>query len=124
MINTKIMYNTLLENDTITALVESDSIFDTYPSTIENFPCICFIESKQTDLEYSDNVHSFERCSVEIHIFTKALDDYPTTSEIGIAVADVFNRDFWTMQDSKEVADSVEDVRHRVMTFSKEVFLC
>lgn len=124
MINTKIIYNTLLEEEAITSLVDSDYIFDAYPSTIEDFPCVCFVETKQTDIEYSDNTHNFEKCNVEIHIFTKALEDYPSTSEIGIAIANVFNREFWAMQDSKEVADPVEDVRHRIMSFSKDIYLC
>lgn len=124
MINTKVIYNELLEDETLTALVDEDFIFDAYPSTVEDFPCVCFVETKQTDIEYSDNAHSFEKCNVEIHIFTKALEDYPTTSEIGVVIANIFNRDFWSMQDSKEVAEPIEDVRHRVMTFSKEVYLC
>ena len=123
MINAKIMYNTLLESESLSELVDSDSIFDSYPSTIEVFPCICFLDAKQKDIEYADNQHQFENCSVEIHIFTKALEDYPTTSEIGIEIAKVFNADLWTMTESKEVPDVDDDVRHRVMEFNKGVFV-
>lgn len=123
MINAKAIYSEMLENEGLLALVDSGSIFDSYPSEIENFPCICYIDRSQFDIEYADNSHTFQRVTVEVHIYTKALEGYPTTSEIGIKVAEIFNSDFWFMKDSAEVGDPVEDVRHRVMTFSKDIFI-
>ncbi|MBR5775672.1 MAG: hypothetical protein IKY42_05370 [Bacteroidaceae bacterium] len=123
MINAKAIYNELLNDESILELVEEDSIFDSSPSTIEKFPCICFTDSSQADEEYADNRHTFQRCVAEVHIFTKALEGFPTTSEIGVRIADVFNADWWHCSNSVEVPDPEEDVRHRVMTFSRDVFL-
>ena len=123
MINVKAIYNELLNNPSILELVDDNSIFDGYPTTIEQFPCICFVEDGQTDTEYADNRHTFENCAVQVHIYTKALDGYPTTSEIGVRVADVFNENYWHCRDTKEVSDPNDDVKHRVMNFSKQIYL-
>ena len=123
MINTKELYNTLLNNESITSLVGEDNILNAYPESIENFPTIIFLDENQNDIEYADNVSHAVNCSVQIHIFSKKIDSYPSTSEIGIAVADVMNKDWWNCNMNGETPDPVDEVEHRVMRFSKSI-LC
>ena len=122
MINTKKVYNTLLNNENITNLVPEDSIFNSWPSEFENFPCIVFVDEAQSDSEYYDNKPGASTCSVMIHIFTKRLDGYVTSSEVAIAISGVMNDDFWHCSQSGEVADPDPDVEHRVMVFNKSIF--
>ena len=122
MINTKLIYNSLLNNETITGLVPDTNIFNSYPNEIETFPCIVFIDENQSDGEYSDNKSKASNCSVEIDIFTKKLDGYVTSSEIGIAVAKVMNNDLWNCSQNREVSDPDPDCEHRVMFFNKSIF--
>ena len=123
MINAKKIYNTLLNNSRITALVNTDNILSAWPSEEdENFPRIIFLDSNQNDSEYNDNKAAASNCSVQIHIFTKKLDGYASTSEIGEAVAEVFNEDLWHCSQNGEVADPDPDAEHRVMSFNKSIF--
>lgn len=122
MINAKKIYNTLLSDSRITSLVSTDNIFNSYPDTIETFPCIVFIDENQSDVEYNDNKVGGSLCSVMIHIFSKKLDEYLTTSEIGIKVAEVMNEDLWYCSQNRETSDPDPDAEHRVMAFSKSIF--
>lgn len=122
MINTKKIYNTLLNDETITSLVDDDNILNSWPSEFENFPCIVFVDEAQNDSEYYDNMPGASNCSVMIHIFTKKLDGYVTSSEIAIAISRVMNNDFWNCSQSGEVAEPDLDVEHRVMVFNKSIF--
>ena len=54
--------------------------------------------------------------------FTKALKDYATTSEIGLKVAEVMRENYFTCRNNREVEDVDDNVRHRVMYFTREVF--
>jgi len=122
MINAKALYNSLLNDSRILELVSEDNILNAYPSSVENFPCIVFEDENQADTEYSDNKAGASSCSVIIHIFTKKLDGYATTSEIGIVVAEVMNEDYWNCSQNREIADTVQDVEHRFMVFNKSIF--
>lgn len=122
MINTKVIYNTLLNDSRITELVSGDNIFSSWPAEFETFPCIVFLDDYQSDVEYFDNKSGASRCSVTIHIFSKKLEGYLTTSEIAIAVAKVMNEDFWNCSQSGEVADPDPNAEHRVMVFNKSIF--
>ena len=122
MINAKKIYNTLLNDSRITALVNEDNILSAWPDEFKVFPCIIFMDNNQSDSEYSDNKAAASDCSVQIHIFSKKLDGYTSTSEIGIAVAEVFNEDLWHCSQNGEVADPDPDAEHRVMSFNKSIF--
>jgi hypothetical protein len=122
MINTKEIYNKLLNDERITELVDEDNILSAWPDEFETFPCIIFMDENQSDDEYYENMPGASRCSVQIHIFTKKLDGYASTSEIGIVVAEVFNEDLWHCSQNGEVADPDPDAEHRVMSFNKSIF--
>lgn len=122
MINAKVIYNTLLNDSRITELVAEDNIFSAWPSEFETFPCIVFLDDYQSDVEYFDNKSGASRCSVTVHIFSKKLEGYATTSEIAIAVAKVMNEDLWNCSQSGEVSDPDPNAEHRVMVFNKSIF--
>lgn len=122
MINTKKIYNTLLSDSRITAIVPSDNILNAYPNGIEVFPCIVFIDENQSDIEYADNFSSASRCEVEIHIFSKKLDSYVTTSDISVILAEVFNEELWHCSSNGEISDPDPTVEHRVLRFEKSIY--
>ena len=122
MINTKALYNTLLSDNRITTLVNSDSILNSYPNEFENFPCIVFVDENQSDTEYYENRPGASLCSVMIHIFTKKLDGFVTSTEIALAVADVMHDDLWNCSQNRELSDPDPDCEHRVLIFNKSIF--
>lgn len=122
MINTKILYNALLNDERITNLVSSDNILNSYPNEIEIFPCIIFLDDNQSDGEYFDNKPGASDCSVTIHIFSKKLDGYISTSSIAEKIAEVMNDDLWHCSQNGETSDPDPDSEHRVMMFTKSIF--
>lgn len=122
MINTKEIYNTLLNDERITELVSDENIFNAWPDEFETFPCIVFMDESQSDDEYYENMPGASRCSVQIHIFSKKLENYVTTSEIGVIIARVMNEDLWNCSQNGEVSDPDPDCEHRVMVFNKSIF--
>ena len=122
MINTKKLYSELLSDSRITALVPEENISNAYPNDVEIFPCIIFLDENQADIEYNDNKADGSLCSVTIHIFTKKLDGYSSSSEIGIVVAEVMNEDLWDCPQNRETPDPDPDVEHRIMVFSKSIY--
>lgn len=122
MINSKKIYNEILSNSKITSIVSEDSILDVYPNEVEEYPCIIFLDSDQKDVEYADNKPTANSCFVDIHIFTKSIFGYPTTSEIGILVSEIFQDNDFVCIKNSDVTDSQIDVCHRVMGFRKEIF--
>ena len=122
MINAKEIYANLLSDNRITAVVDGDNILSAYPDCVEDFPCIIFLDENQSDSEYADNKHTVDRCSVTIHIFSKKLDEYVTTSEIGVIIANVMNEDLWHCSLNREITDPAPSVEHRVMSFEKSIF--
>lgn len=121
MINTKKIYNELLNNSKITNIINEDSILDAYPNEVEIFPCIIFLDGNQTDIEFADNLPIANDCNVTIHIFTKTENGYPTTSEIGIVIGDVFRENYFVCDGNTEITDVRPEVKHRIMNFRKEI---
>lgn len=119
MINAKKLYYRLLNDERLTSIVED--IMDAYPDTVETFPCVIYLEENQNDIEFADNLPIADNLSMQVHIFTKALDGYATTSEIGLVVAEIMKENYFVCKGNTEVADVVDNVRHRVMTFGKFV---
>lgn len=122
MINTKEIYNKLLNDERITELVNEDNILSAWPDEFETFPCIIFMDENQSDDEYYENMPGASRCSVQIHIFSKKINGYITTSEIGVIIAKVMNEDLWNCSQNREVGDPDPNTEHRVMMFNKSIF--
>ncbi len=124
MINVKKIYNSLLNDSTITALVSAENILSSWPNEeIETFPCIIFMDENQNDSEYCDNKPEASSASVQIHIFTKKLDGYTSSSDIAEKICDVMHEDLWHCSQNGEVADPDPDCEHRVMRFDKSIFI-
>lgn len=122
MINVKAIYAELLTNEKITALVPADNIMSAYPAEVEVYPCIIFLDENQNDTEYRENKPGASSCSVMIHIFSKKLDGYATTTEIAELIAEVMNNNLWNCSRNGETADPNPDVEHRVMAFNTSIF--
>ena len=122
MVNAKQIYNSLLSDSRITSLIPEDNILNAYPSSIETYPCIIFLDENQVDTEYNDDMPGASDCSVTIHIFSKKIDDYPSTSTIAIAIAEVMNEKLWHGAGNGEVPDPDVDVEHRVMNFNTSIY--
>jgi len=122
MINAKKIYNSLLNDERITALVPEDYILNAYPDEIECFPCLIFLDDEQSDTEYFENMPGASFCSVQIHIFTKKLDGYVSSAEVANVVAEVMNEDLWNCSQNGEVQDPDPNAEHRVMRFGKSIF--
>jgi hypothetical protein len=122
MINTKAIYSKLLSDSRLTELISEDNIFSSYPNEVEIFPCVIYVDEEQADEEYSENFPNASRCSVTIHIFSKKLDGYITTSEICVIIAQIMNEDLWNCSQNGEVSDPDPDCEHRVMRFNKSIF--
>jgi hypothetical protein len=122
MINTKKIYIKLLNDERITSLVSDEKILNAYPNEIEIYPCIIFLDENQSDTEYCENKPRGSSCSVQIHIFTKKLDGYVTTSDVAEAISEVMNEDLWNCSQNGEVSDPDPDCEHRVMRFNKSIF--
>lgn len=122
MINAKKLYNQILSDERITALIPGESIFNSYPNDEENYPCIAFVDENQRDTEYNENKPGASSCVVMIHIFSKKLDGYVSTASVAEKVADVFHEELWNCSQNREVGDPNPDVEHRVMVFEKSIF--
>ena len=120
MINAKEIYNTLLNDERVKAVAKE--IVDAYPSTITNFPCVIFLDAEQSDREFADNLPTVDRLGVEVHIYTKAVGNYKTTTEIGLVVADVMKENYFICTGNREVPDIDDNARHRVMYFKRDVY--
>ena len=119
MINAKSLYYSILQDERLTELVGEDNILDAYPETVETFPCVIFLEENQLDREFADNQPLADELSLTVHIFTKVLDGYPTSSEIGLVVATIMRENFFVATQNREMSDVSDNVRHRVMAFRK-----
>lgn len=122
MINQKEYVLTLLKNSTEleTILGKSGKIMNAYPNKIETFPLVIFEDMNQSDVEFYDNLPNATNCSIRIHIFTKVSGSkYPTTTEMGLIVHDIFRNDYWSCTANMETSDVDDSIRHRIMDFTR-----
>lgn len=122
MINAKKLYNQILSDERITALIPGENIFSAYPAEVKKYPCIIFMDDNQSDGEYNDNKPGASYCAPTIHIFSKKLDGYVSTADVAVIIADVFNEELWNCSQNREVADPDPEVEHRVMVFEKSIY--
>ena len=124
MLNMKKYYLQLLSGSTELAelLGANGEILSAYPEEVEKFPLVIFEDVNQRDVEFSDNLPNGTSASVRIHIFTKALDGYPTTTTLGDVIHKLFRSEYWTCNGNAETQDVSDSVKHRVMDFSREFY--
>jgi hypothetical protein len=120
---TKFWFYTALSSDSglDTVLGTNGSVTDEYPETIEKFPLVIYVDTNQYDSEFADNLPTRSTTRVTVHIYTKALTGYPTTTAVGVEVARIFRAMFFNCVSNGEVPDETETVRHRVMVFSRSL---
>lgn len=123
MINAKKLYNQILSDERITALIPGENIFNSYPDEVEIYPCIIFMDENQSDTEYNENKPGASSCVVMIHIFSKKLDGFVTTSDVAEKICEVFHEKLWNCSQNREVADPDPNAEHRVMVFEKSIFI-
>lgn len=110
----------ILNDPRLTEIVED--VLDAYPNGIENFPTVIFQDTNQTDIEFADNFPIASNCEVTVHIFTKAIENYPTTSEIADVIYDIMRENYFTCSSNSEVPAEGDDIRHRVLVFRNNLF--
>lgn len=122
MINQKEYVLTLLKSsaELVNKLGKSGKIMNAYPNKVETFPMVVYEDMNQSDVEFYDNLPFATNCNIRIHIFTKVSGSkYPTTTEIGLIVHDVFRNDFWSCTANMETSDVDDSIRHRIMDFTR-----
>lgn len=102
-------------------MVDDDNILDSYPDEVVNFPCIIYTDVGQNDREFADNLPMATAFNIQIDIFTKAIENYPTATEIGLVVAEVMKDNYFALSSTNDVPDVVDNIRHRVMNFKKDI---
>lgn len=121
MINSKSLCYSILNDSRLINIIGEDNILDSYPNEVEIFPCVIFLDENQRDVEFADNKPKASSLSYQIHIFTKALDGYPTDSEIAMVVAEIMGDEYFSVSQNRELSDVDDDTKHRVMTFKKNI---
>lgn len=123
MINVKAYLKKLLDDNALKEkLGTKGKVLASYPSEITVFPCVIYQENSQNDLEFNDNQPDASGVSVRVHIFTKTNTSYPTTSEVGIIVHNIFRTDLWACTYNREMDEAEDNIRHRVMDFTREFY--
>lgn len=121
--NLKKYYKDLLfDNSLIEILGSQNKIVSAYPQEVKIFPLVVYEDSNSRDIEFSDNLPNGTSASVRVHIFTKTLAEYPTTTEIAEIVKSIFRNDFWSNTLNQETSDVQDNVRHRILDFTKEFY--
>lgn len=121
MIDTKQYVKELLKNSQplLEKLGKYGKIYASYPNEITVFPCVIYTEENQYDDCFYDNYAEGSAVKVRIHVFTKTNSGYPSTWEIGNVIHSVFRKDMWSCVYNSEMSDVDDNVRHRVMDFTK-----
>lgn len=122
MINAKKLYKKIFSDERITSVISAENILNAYPAEVETFPCIIYLDDNQSDGEYSDNKSGASDCSIMVHIFSKKLPGYVTTTEVSLVIAEVLNEKLWHCYQNREIGDPDPDTEHRVMMFNKSIF--
>lgn len=122
MLNLKKYYYSILKNSELSVRIGEDRILSAYPEKVLNFPCVIFEDVTQSDTEFSDNLPQATKARVRVHVYTKALDGYDTTTTLGKIIHDVFRNHWWACTSNGEASDPDTTVRHRIMEFSREFY--
>lgn len=115
MTNVKEKINSLLSD-----ALNDIQIFAGYPNTIEKFPCVCFMEDGQSEVEFADNTAHYNDCEIELHIFTKKLSGYKTSYEIAFIIDSVMSGDNWVCLNNRETPEPDNEVEHRILSYRKD----
>lgn len=120
--NLKAKYKQMLNTPELTQILGNGKISSAYPQEVKTFPLVVYEDDNSRDICFSDNLPEGTQAQVRIHIFTKTIGNYPTTTEIAEVIRNIFRNDLWAMTANRELSDVDDNIRHRVMDFSREFY--
>lgn len=121
--NLKKYYKDLLTaSSELITIIGNNKIMSSYPQEVETFPLVIYEDLNSNDVAFSDNLPEGTRAQVRIHIFTKTLANYPTTTAIAEIIRNIFRSDFWACTMNQETNDVEDNIKHRVMDFSRAFY--
>lgn len=121
--NLKKYYRALLAgNEKLAGIVGVDNILAAYPQKVKTFPLVVYEDNNSSDVAFSDNLPDGVNASVRIHIFSKTLKGYPKAEDIAELVRSIFRQDYWACTLSEDTADVDDNIRHRIMDFTRSFF--
>lgn len=122
--NLKKYYRTLLTADsTLTTLLGStDKIVSAYPQEVKTFPLVVYEDMNSRDVAFSDNLPEGTSAQVRVHVFSKTVKGYAKAEEIADVIRSIFRADYWTMTNNQETADVNDNIKHRVLDFTREFY--
>ena len=120
--NLKKDYYNLLSNDSELVALIGNNIVSAYPQEVKTFPLVIFEDTSSRDTEFSDNLPEGTDATVRIHIFTKTIKDYAKAEDIAEIVRRIFRNDFWTCTLNQETSDVQDNIKHRVLDFTRAFY--
>ena len=103
-------------------LIGENKIVSAYPQEVKTFPLVIFEDTSSRDTEFSDNLPEGTDATVRIHIFTKTIKDYAKAEDIAEIVRRIFRDEFWTCTLNQETSDVQDNVKHRILDFTRAFF--
>lgn len=121
--NLKKYYMSLLYDDTaLTELLGTGKILSAYPQEVTVFPVVIFEDVNSSDIEFSDNLPEGTSAQVRIHVFSKTIKGYPKAEVIAERIRSIFRSDFWAMTNNQEAPDVEDNIKHRILDFTREFY--
>lgn len=121
--NLKKYYMSLLSNDTaLSELLGTGKILSAYPQEVTVFPVVIFEDVNSSDIEFSDNLPEGTSAQVRIHVFSKTVKGYPKAEVIAERIRSIFRSDFWAMTNNQEAPDVEDNIKHRILDFTREFY--
>ena len=122
--NLKVYYRKLLTDNSelITVLGDTNKIVSAYPQEVKTFPLIVYEDMNARDVAFSDNLPEGTSAQVRVHIFSKTIGGYPKAEDIAEIVHSIFRNDYWACTLNQETSDVSDNIKHRVMDFTREFY--
>ena len=120
--NLKKYYYSLLSHDSELVALIGNNIVSAYPQEVKTFPLVIFEDTSSRDTEFSDNLPDGTDATVRIHIFTKTIKDYAKAEDIAEIVRRIFRDEFWTCTLNQETSDVQDNVKHRILDFTRAFY--
>ncbi len=120
--NLKKYYYNLLSNDSELVALIGNNIVSAYPQEVKTFPLVIFEDKSSRDTEFSDNLPEGTDATVRIHIFTKTIKDYAKAEDIAEIVRRIFRNEYWTCTLNQETSDVQDNIKHRVLDFTRAFY--
>ena len=120
--NLKKYYYSLLSNDSELVALIGNNIVSAYPQEVKTFPLVIFEDTSSRDTAFSDNLPEGTDATVRIHIFTKTIKNYAKAEDIAEIVRRIFRNEYWTCTLNQETSDVQDNVKHRILDFTRAFY--